>query len=162
MSHTTCTQGSRVNSRLLVTGSQTTNSTFDLSFGYNLCFRCPSERAHFRHLCFNRFPKIQESIGTPTPKMGIHLGVWGFIPSHSFAFFCTPESMRCDPWASFLARNLASPYFGGKPKARVVIDLFLLNYIKLKKNEKGWWLQHLCQLPRTKLSSTFGSLKIIG
>jgi hypothetical protein len=45
--------------------------------------------------------------------------------------------MRCDPWASFLARNLASPYFGGKPKARVVIDLFLLNYIKLKKNEKG-------------------------
>jgi hypothetical protein len=43
-----------------------------------------------------------------------------------------------------------------------VIDLFLLNYIKLKKNEKGWWLQHLCQLPRTKLSSTFGSLKIIG
>jgi hypothetical protein len=26
--------------------------------------------------------KIQESIGTPTPKMGAHLGVWGFIPSH--------------------------------------------------------------------------------
>jgi hypothetical protein len=30
------------------------------------------------------FPlKIQESIGTPTPKMGVHLGVWGFIPLHS-------------------------------------------------------------------------------
>jgi hypothetical protein len=29
--------------------------------------------------------KIQESIGTPTPKMKVHLGVWGFIPSHSFA-----------------------------------------------------------------------------
>jgi hypothetical protein len=27
--------------------------------------------------------KIQESIGSPTPKMGVHLGVWGFIPSHS-------------------------------------------------------------------------------
>jgi hypothetical protein len=26
--------------------------------------------------------KIQESIGAPTPKMGAHLGVWGFIPSH--------------------------------------------------------------------------------
>jgi len=26
--------------------------------------------------------KIQESIGTPTPKVGAHLGVWGFIPSH--------------------------------------------------------------------------------
>jgi hypothetical protein len=27
--------------------------------------------------------KIQESIGTPTPKVGTHLGVWGFIPSHA-------------------------------------------------------------------------------
>jgi hypothetical protein len=31
----------------------------------------------------NRFLKIRESIGTPTSKMGVHLGVWGFIPSHS-------------------------------------------------------------------------------
>jgi hypothetical protein len=30
--------------------------------------------------------KIQESIGAPIPKMGIHLGVWGFIPSHSLTF----------------------------------------------------------------------------
>ncbi len=29
--------------------------------------------------------KIQESIGTPTPKVGTHLGVWGFISSHSLA-----------------------------------------------------------------------------
>jgi hypothetical protein len=27
---------------------------------------------------------IQQSIRTPTPKMGVHLGMWGFIPSHSF------------------------------------------------------------------------------
>jgi hypothetical protein len=27
--------------------------------------------------------KIWESIGTPTPKVGTHLGVWGFIPSLS-------------------------------------------------------------------------------
>jgi hypothetical protein len=26
--------------------------------------------------------KIQDSIGTPTPKVGVHLGVWGFILSH--------------------------------------------------------------------------------
>jgi hypothetical protein len=26
--------------------------------------------------------KIWESIGTPTPKVGAHLGVWGFVPSH--------------------------------------------------------------------------------
>jgi hypothetical protein len=27
--------------------------------------------------------KIQDSIGTQTPKMAIHLGVCGLIPSHS-------------------------------------------------------------------------------
>ncbi len=26
--------------------------------------------------------KIRESIRTPSPKVGAHLGVWGFIPSH--------------------------------------------------------------------------------
>jgi hypothetical protein len=26
--------------------------------------------------------KIWESIGTPTPKVGAHLGAWGFVPSH--------------------------------------------------------------------------------
>jgi hypothetical protein len=30
----------------------------------------------------NRTLKIREAIGTPTPNMGVHLGVWGFIPSH--------------------------------------------------------------------------------
>jgi len=29
--------------------------------------------------------------------------------------------MRCDSQASFLACNFASPYFGHKPKARVMI-----------------------------------------
>jgi hypothetical protein len=35
---------------------------------------------------YDRPLKIRESIGTLTPKMGIHLGVWGFIPSHSPTF----------------------------------------------------------------------------
>jgi hypothetical protein len=34
---------------------------------------------------YNRPLKIQESIGTLTPKVGAHLGVWGFIPSHFLA-----------------------------------------------------------------------------
>jgi hypothetical protein len=34
---------------------------------------------------WNRPLKIWKSIGTPTPKMRVHLGVLGFIPSHSFA-----------------------------------------------------------------------------
>jgi hypothetical protein len=32
---------------------------------------------------YNHFLKIQKSIGTSTPKMGAHLEVWRFIPSHS-------------------------------------------------------------------------------
>jgi hypothetical protein len=30
--------------------------------------------------------KIRESIETPTLKVGTHLGVWGFIPSHFLTF----------------------------------------------------------------------------
>jgi hypothetical protein len=30
----------------------------------------------------NRLLQIQKSIETPTPKVGAHLGVCGFIPSH--------------------------------------------------------------------------------
>jgi len=86
-------------------GSQIGNLTPGLSFGHNLCFRCPNGswkpilniyvsidfqwyKKKFDPMGFDpciRPLKIQKSIGTPTPKMGIHLGVWGFIPSHSFA-----------------------------------------------------------------------------
>jgi hypothetical protein len=31
---------------------------------------------------YNRSLKIWDSIRTPIPKVGAHLGVWGFIPSH--------------------------------------------------------------------------------
>jgi len=37
----------------------------------------------------NRLLKIRKSIGIPIPKMGVHLGVWGFIPSHSLALLGT-------------------------------------------------------------------------
>jgi len=33
---------------------------------------------------YNRSLKVWESIGTLTPKVGAHLGVWGFIPWHFF------------------------------------------------------------------------------
>jgi hypothetical protein len=42
VSHATCTQGNWVDSRLLVVGSQITNLTLGLSFGHNLCFKCPN------------------------------------------------------------------------------------------------------------------------
>jgi hypothetical protein len=32
------------------------------------------------------FWRFGSPFGIPTPNIGVHLGVWGFIPSHSLAF----------------------------------------------------------------------------
>jgi hypothetical protein len=122
-------------------------------------------RAHFRHLCSKSFPmiykerhkplrfdpcnrslKFQKSTGTPSPKVGVALGVWVFTPSHSLTLSNNLESMWCDSRVSFclnsrasswlallqclcldsrasflLAYNLATPFsLGRKPKVRVV------------------------------------------
>jgi hypothetical protein len=42
VSHSTCTHRDRVDSRLLVVGSQTASLTPSLSFDHNLCCRCPN------------------------------------------------------------------------------------------------------------------------
>jgi hypothetical protein len=42
MWHVTFTQGNRVNSWLLVAGSQIVNLTLGPSFDHNLCFKCPN------------------------------------------------------------------------------------------------------------------------
>ncbi len=106
MSHVVCSQVFRVDYWLLVLGSQNWqtpgSSTPGPSFGHNLCFRCPNEQCepildiyasrafHWykeRHkpLRFdpsNRSLNFWESTGTPSPKAGVALGVWGFTPSH--------------------------------------------------------------------------------
>jgi hypothetical protein len=42
VSHSTCTHRGRVDSRLLVVGSETASLTPNLSFCHNLCCRCPN------------------------------------------------------------------------------------------------------------------------
>jgi hypothetical protein len=84
-------------------GSQIVNLIPDPSFGHNLCFKFPNGlykpildiyvprvfqryKKIFNPIFFdpcNCCLKIWESMGTLTPKMGTHLGVWGFIPSQS-------------------------------------------------------------------------------
>jgi len=115
MSHHTCTQGNQGDSWLLVVGSRIVNLTLSPSFGHNLCFKCPNgscklilniyvPRAFQWYNEFlnpisfdpcNCFLKIWKSTRTPTPKMGAHLGVWRFNPSHSStllgAWNVTPE-----------------------------------------------------------------------
>jgi hypothetical protein len=44
MWHALCRQVNRVNSQLLVVGSQTDNLTPGPSFAHNLCFRSPNEQ----------------------------------------------------------------------------------------------------------------------
>jgi hypothetical protein len=136
MWHATCTQGNRGDSWLLVVRSQIGNLTSGPSFGHNLCFKCPNGSCKpildiyvpkgfqcykeiFDSMGFdpcNRSLKIWESIGSPTPKVGIHLGVWGFIPSFSH----TPRNMKCDSRTSHLVRTFVSLCLGCEPKTRVV------------------------------------------
>jgi len=132
--------------------SQIVNLTFNLSFGHNLCFKYPNgsckpileiyvQRAFrwykdfFNLMGFDPYNctlKVRESIETPTPKMGAHLGVWGFIPCFSH----TLESMKCDSRASLLACTFANPCLRCEPKAKVMTivlfnDHFLLFHCPL-------------------------------
>jgi len=103
MWNATCTQGNQGDFWLLVVGSQICILTSDPSFGYNLCFKYPNGSCEpildiyvprvfqlykelFNPMNFdpwNRPLKVWKTIGIPTPKVGAHLGVCGFIPSHS-------------------------------------------------------------------------------
>jgi hypothetical protein len=53
--------------------------------------------------------KFQESTRTPTPNMGVHLGVWVFILTLSHS------------WAPLLACTFVNPCLGREPKAKVAI-----------------------------------------
>jgi hypothetical protein len=92
MLHTICTQGNQIDSQILMVGSQIANLTINLSFGHNLCFRCPNGSCEpildiYVSIVFqwykkifklmgvdpcNRPLKIRKSIATPTLK-------WEFI-----------------------------------------------------------------------------------
>jgi len=135
MSHAVYRQVNRVDSRLFLVKSQIGSLTPSPSFGHNLCFRCQNEQCEpildifvlisfqwykERHkpLSFdpwNRSLKFWESTGTPSPKVGVALGVWGFTPSHfpTLLGVCdvTPELFLgphpCNPFAL-----VASPKLG--------------------------------------------------
>ncbi len=126
-------------------GSQTVNLTFSPSFGHNFCFKCPNGSCEpilniyvsiafqwfeelFEPLCFdpcNHSLNLRESIGIPTPNMGVHMGVWGFFPSHFFALpgheNATPGlslgSHPCKPFALAV-----SPRLGSRQGIILVID----------------------------------------
>jgi len=104
MSHATWKKVNQGDSWILVVGSQIGSLTPDLSFSHNLCFKYPNGSCE-RNLdiciqrsfqwykkCFDAMNfdpcnpplKIWKSIGSPTPKMRVHLGVWGVSFPHVF------------------------------------------------------------------------------
>ncbi len=104
MSHATCTPRNRGDSWFLMVRTQVDNLTLDPSFGHNLCFRCSNgsckpildiylprtfqwykERLNALSFGWNCSLKFRSPFWTLFLKMIVHLGVWGFIPSHSFA-----------------------------------------------------------------------------
>jgi len=133
MWHATFMQVNRVDSQLLMVGSQTDNLTLDPSFHHNLCFNCPNGSCEpisdiyvlryfqwYRELLnpmgffpYNFSLKVQESVGTPTPKMGAHLGMWGFIPSHSPTL---PEAWDVIPRLPFWPTPLQAFAFVTSPR----------------------------------------------
>jgi hypothetical protein len=115
MLHTTYMQANWGNSWLLLVGSQIAHFDSRPFFGHNLCFWYSNGsyqlilgievsrdfqwyKELFKLMNFdpcNCSLKIRESIEILTPKVGAHLGVWGFIPPHSPTLI--PKSIQ-HPW----------------------------------------------------------------
>jgi hypothetical protein len=135
MLHATCTQGNWVYSRLLVVGSQTANLTPSLSFGHNLCFKCPNGRFKpildiyasiafqwykklFKAMSFdpcNCALKIWESFWDSNSQHGSSLGS---VRVHSLTLFTLPWACEVTPespsWPTTLQplALVASPRLG--------------------------------------------------
>jgi hypothetical protein len=106
MWHTTCTYVIQGDSWLLVVKSQIDTFTPDPSFNHNVCFKYSNGSYKpilniyvlksfqwykwiFNPMSFdpsNHYLKFQDSTRTPTPKVGVHLGVCALILSHFLAF----------------------------------------------------------------------------
>jgi pentatricopeptide repeat protein len=67
---------------------------------------------------WNTFLKIWDSIGIPIPEMGTHLGVCGFIPSHSW-------ECKCDSWVTLSNHTFPCVCFNHEPKVKVVTTMIL-------------------------------------
>jgi hypothetical protein len=140
MSHVVCSLVFRVDSRLLVVGSQNWqtpgSSTPGPSFAHNLCFKCSNEQCEpildiytlrafqwykERHKPSRFDPSnlsltFRESTTTPSPKVGVALGVWCLTPSHSPSLTGVSDVTPRLP----LGPHPCNPFcLGREPKARV-------------------------------------------
>jgi hypothetical protein len=137
MQHATFTRVNWGDYRLLVVRSQIANLTPNPSFSHNLWFKYPNGSCKpildinvprsfqwykelFNPMKFDLYDlplKIWKSIKNPTPKVGAHLVVWGFIPSH---FPTLPRAWNVTPKLHSWPTPLQALCLGYKPKVRVV------------------------------------------
>jgi hypothetical protein len=142
MWHVTSTQGNGGDSWLLMVGNQIGHLSPNLSFGHNLYFKYPNGccepildiyvsrffqwyKFFFNPMSFgpcNCLLKIRKSIGTPTPKMGVHWKCEGSFPQTFL------HSWEHEVWllSSLLACTFASFCLGREPKARVTTQGFIM------------------------------------
>jgi hypothetical protein len=78
--------------------------------------------------------KLQESIETPTPKMGTHLGVWGFVPSHSPAL---PRAWDVTPRLPSWHALLQSLTLDTNPRLRLQQFGWMKN---IRMHSSHWWI----------------------
>jgi hypothetical protein len=109
----TCTHGNWVDSQLLVVGNQIVNLTRSLSFGHNLCFRCPNGQCKpildnasitfqwskelFKAMSFdpcNHVLKIWESFWDSNSQRG---SSFGSVKVHSLTFFALLRACEMTP-----------------------------------------------------------------
>jgi hypothetical protein len=125
MWHITCTQGNQVDSQLLVVGSQTANLTPGLSFGHNLCFRCPngwcepilniyvSITFHIKNFSRHWVFTLAITFRTFGSLSGLELPTWEFTWECEGSFPHTllhSQGMRMRLPNLILAHTLASPF----------------------------------------------------
>jgi hypothetical protein len=119
-------------------GSQIDILTFDLSFRHNLCFKYsngPCEpilniyvsrsfqwyKGVINLMSFdpwNYSLKIWDSIGIPTPKVGIHLGMCELTPSHIPSHYW---ECKCDSQVALLVCTFPCFYLDHELKVRVKV-----------------------------------------
>jgi hypothetical protein len=138
--------------------SQINNLTFGPSFGHNLCFKYPNgscelisniyilidfHKELFNPMSFDPYKRsleIQKSIETSIPKVGVHLWVCGFIPSHSFTLLRAWNVIRrLHFWHATLQALalVASPRLGLWHRPSILTIMKFKAHVELKEMKEG-------------------------
>jgi hypothetical protein len=135
--HKLPTRGNRVDSRLLVVGSQTTNLILSHSFDHNLCFRCPNGSCEpilniYISIAFQLYKKLFKPIGFFPCNCALKIweSIWdsnshngsslGSVRVHSLTLLALLGACEVTPGPSSWPTTLQPPYLGREPKAKVV------------------------------------------